>query len=284
MAVHEDETGFSTCDAAGCPKHHGSMNGASAAGAMQSITGTWGSYADAYEKATIDRGSVDYPYKYGPHPDRWDDFDSIYAAAAYFHAMGVGPKLDDKAYQALISYKGTPPASIPFARHDYDRAKELEAAAAQQGGAGDMPDVPDDGSRLARVIAGANAIQARKYPYCWGGGHGPSPGVSSGISYCWGADGAQHPHGSDVGLDCSGSTRLLLVLAGYRDPGPIGSGDFGLYPAGPGKHVSIYYNAEHVFVTVNGRAWTTSVANYRHGPGWTPHTTVGFAVSHPPGL
>src|SRR5947208_1292107 len=43
MAVHEDETGFSTCDAAGCPKHHGSMNGASAAGAMQFITGTWGS-------------------------------------------------------------------------------------------------------------------------------------------------------------------------------------------------------------------------------------------------
>jgi hypothetical protein len=34
-------------------------------------------------------------------------------------------------------------------------------------------------------------------------------------------------------------------------------------------------------VTIDGRGWGTSQANYSHGPGWAEHTTVGFTASHP---
>jgi hypothetical protein len=73
---------------------------------------------------------------------------------------------------------------------------------------------------------------------------------------------------------------------GVPDPGPISSGEIGNWLApGPGEQVSVYYNADHTFATINGRVWQTSDANYRGGPGWTaPRSTVGFAVAHPPGL
>jgi len=49
MAVHEDETQYSTCTAPGCPSQHGTTNGAGAAGAMQFLTTTWPAYANAYK-------------------------------------------------------------------------------------------------------------------------------------------------------------------------------------------------------------------------------------------
>jgi hypothetical protein len=79
--------------------------------------------------------------------------------------------------------------------------------------------------------------------------------------------------------------RWLLHLAGYADQGPMVSGTFAsAYPSGPGQHVTIWSNDEHVFVTIDGRGWGTSGANRGHGPGWAQHTTSGFVASHPYGL
>ncbi len=138
MAVHEDETSFGTSTApgvrdgvnfAGCCA--GPMQFYIAGGASNTIGGhgaTWGGYATAYQSAKLSRPSS-YPNQYAPHPNVYDSYDAIYAGAKYFKAMGAGPELDERTRQALIGYKGTPPASIPFAEADYARAKELQQLA-----------------------------------------------------------------------------------------------------------------------------------------------------------
>jgi cell wall-associated NlpC family hydrolase len=116
---------------------------------------------------------------------------------------------------------------------------------------------------VARVISGGNAIA--KFPYIWGGGHG---------SFV------------DSGYDCSGSVSYALAAAGLLDT-PMVSGAFAKWgEPGPGKWITIYANAGHVFMYVAGLRFDTS---YRDGPFGTrwqtaPRSLAGFEVRHPPGL
>lgn len=59
-----------------------------------------------------------------------------------------------------------------------------------------------------------------------------------------------------------------------------------VYPRGRGRAVTIWSNANHVFIHIRGKGfWGTTQTNYRHGPGWiSSYPTAGFAPSHPPGL
>jgi hypothetical protein len=137
---------------------------------------------------------------------------------------------------------------------------------------------------LARLRRVAAWIQSRRIHYCWGGGHAPRPGPSPG-TYCWNGSGEQLFGAAEDGLDCSGAVRWLLVLAGFPDPGPTGSGEFrDRYPHGPGRLVTIWSDADHVFVTIAGRDWGTSESNFAHGPGFAPHSKAVFSAGHPPGL
>lgn len=145
MAVHEDETTYGTSRArgvvtgvnfAGCCA--GPMQFSISGGAYPGAGGsgaTWGGYRDAYKKAQLPR-PASYPNQFSVHPNVYDSYDAIYAAAKYFRELGAGPQLDDKTYQALLRYKGSPPASIPYAQADYTRAKQLAAASAGGGGGG----------------------------------------------------------------------------------------------------------------------------------------------------
>jgi hypothetical protein len=296
MAVHENETNYSTAElpgvadginVAGCCA--GPMQfsiGGAARNTDGGSGGTWASFRNAYNKAHIAR-PASYPGRYTAHtPNVYDSYDAIYAAAAYFRSLGAGPQLDQRTLTALASYKGTPPASLPYARHDYQRAQQLQSLAAattDNGALGDLGDVA--GTPLERVIAYANKIESLHLPYCWGGGHAAHPGPSPGISYCHTVDHRRAFDTRTPGLDCSGSVRWLLVLAGYPDPGGVRSDLLGAaFPSGPGDHVTIWSNPDHVFLTINGRGWGTSQTNYRNGPGWAEHTTAGFTASHPPGL
>ena len=139
MAIHENESGFSSASQpgvadginfAGCcagPMQFLITGGASAA--IGGSGGTWAAYADAYRRARLPRPSS-YPLRHvRPHPNVYDSYDAIYAAADYLHQLGAGAHLDGRTYHALLSYTGTPPASIPYAQHDFRRAKELEAIA-----------------------------------------------------------------------------------------------------------------------------------------------------------
>jgi hypothetical protein len=162
MAVHEDESGFSRStlpgvasgvNFAGCCA--GPMQFYIAGGASPAVGGvgaTWGGYRHAYRRARLPRPGS-YPLRIErPHPNVYDSYDAIYAAASYFRALGAGPRLDARTFHALVSYKGSPPASIPYARADYERARELEALARRTSES--APQGSSGGGRLAWPVVG----------------------------------------------------------------------------------------------------------------------------------
>jgi hypothetical protein len=115
---------------------------------------------------------------------------------------------------------------------------------------------------VRQVIAAGNAIAT--LPYIWGGGHGSF-------------------HAS--GYDCSGSVSYALAAAGLVSS-PMVSGDFESYGApGPGRWITIYANAGHVWMDVAGWRFDT-VALASGGTRWSQGggEFSGFVVRHPPGL
>src|SRR4051794_5971064 len=115
-------------------------------------------------------------------------------------------------------------------------------------------------SVIQRAIAAANAIATK--PYRYGGGHGSF---------------------QDSGYDCSGSVSYVLHGAGLLSS-PLDSTAFMSWGApGPGKHITIYANAGHVFMTIDGRRFDTGYGG--EGNRWASGSrpTGGFVVRHPPG-
>jgi peptidoglycan hydrolase-like protein with peptidoglycan-binding domain len=116
-------------------------------------------------------------------------------------------------------------------------------------------------SVVQRVIAAANAIAGR--PYVYGGGHGSF---------------------ESSGYDCSGSVSYALHGGGLLSS-PLTSGGFMSYGApGPGRHITIYANPGHVYMTIDGRRFDTS-ARSETGSRWTGtgRSGSGYVVRHPPG-
>lgn len=120
---------------------------------------------------------------------------------------------------------------------------------------------------VKRVIAAANEISDR--PYVWGGGH------RSFLS---------------KGYDCSGAVGYALhgggLLATTMVSGQLASWG----EAGVGRWITIYANAEHVFMVVAGlRFDTREDLPGESGPRWKmaepdPRILSLFAVRHPTGL
>ena len=121
----------------------------------------------------------------------------------------------------------------------------------RRGGGGDV---------VARVVAAANEIATT--PYVWGGGHG----------------------GASGGYDCSGSISYALAAGGLL-ASPLASGGFMSWgDAGPGRRITVYANAGHAFMVVDGRRYDTSALS-GGGTRWTSamRSTAGFVARHPPG-
>jgi cell wall-associated NlpC family hydrolase len=115
---------------------------------------------------------------------------------------------------------------------------------------------------IAQVIAAGNAIAT--LPYIYGGGHASFQAN---------------------GYDCSGSVSYALAAAGLVTS-PMVSGDFENWgDAGPGKWITVYANADHVWMTVAGWRFDT-VAQATSGTRWAQGggEFSGFVVRHPPGL
>jgi peptidoglycan hydrolase CwlO-like protein len=113
-----------------------------------------------------------------------------------------------------------------------------------------------------QMIAAGNAIAT--LPYIWGGGHASFQAL---------------------GYDCSGSVSFVLNAAGLLSA-PEVSGDFESYgDPGPGKWVTIYANAGHVWMEIAGWRFDT-VALAEDGTRWSQGggEFSGFVVRHPPGL
>jgi peptidoglycan hydrolase CwlO-like protein len=121
---------------------------------------------------------------------------------------------------------------------------------------------PGAPAAVAQVIAAGNAIAT--LPYIFGGGHAS-----------FHAD----------GYDCSGSVSYALAAAGLVSS-PMVSGDFENWgDPGPGRWITIYANAGHVWMTVAGWRFDT-VALAESGTRWARGggEFSDMVVVHPPGL
>jgi peptidoglycan hydrolase-like protein with peptidoglycan-binding domain len=148
--------------------------------------------------------------------------------------------------------------------------QETSAPSSSGGGEGSSQGTPSSSSSssagggegaVGRVIAAGNEIATR--PYVYGGGHGSF---------------------QSNGYDCSGSVSYALHGAGLINS-PQDSSELEHYgESGPGKHITIYANAEHTFMVVNGKRFDT-VAQAETGSRWSSSTTStsGYVVRHPTG-
>jgi peptidoglycan hydrolase-like protein with peptidoglycan-binding domain len=115
---------------------------------------------------------------------------------------------------------------------------------------------------VARVIAAADEIATR--PYVYGGGHGSF---------------------QSSGYDCSGSVSYALHGGGLLSS-PEDSSELEAYgDPGPGRRITIYANAEHAWMVIDGRRFDT-IAQQETGTRWSGArmSTAGYVVRHPPGL
>jgi peptidoglycan hydrolase-like protein with peptidoglycan-binding domain len=118
-------------------------------------------------------------------------------------------------------------------------------------------------SVVARVIAAADEIATR--PYVFGGGHGSF---------------------ESVGYDCSGSVSYALHGGGLLSSPEDSSGLESYGEPGPGRYITIYADAEHAYMTIDGRRFDT-VALQEDGSRWADSPGDdggGFVERHPDGL
>ena len=132
-------------------------------------------------------------------------------------------------------------------------APRADAQAPPAGGGG-------GGDAVARVVAAASQIAST--PYVWGGGHG----------------------GASGGYDCSGSISYALAAGGLLSGALDSTGFMSWGEPGPGRRITVYSNAGHAFMIVDGRRFDTSALS--GGTRWTSasRSTAGFVARHPPGL
>lgn len=160
---------------------------------------------------------------------------------------------------------------VEAARQEAQAAQQAEQQAATGnapvGGlavdTGGMVQPPPGAPEAVReIIAAGNAIAT--LPYIYGGGHAS-----------FHAD----------GYDCSGSVSYVLAAAGLVTT-PMVSGQFETWgDPGPGRWVTIYANADHVWMEVAGWRFDT-VALAEYGTRWARGggEFAGFVVRHPAGL
>jgi cell wall-associated NlpC family hydrolase len=178
------------------------------------------------------------------------------------------------AAEAAVAPGAASDAEIRKELGEEERAKAEERAAQQHvltpvaggfsvGGNGTIPIPTDVPETVQRVIAGGNAIA--DFPYIWGGGH------ASFVAN---------------GYDCSGSVSYALAAGGLLSA-PLVSGDLANWgEPGPGRWITIYANAGHTFMDVDGWWFDTAGRSGPYASRWlvSQPSLEGYAVRHPPGL
>ena len=116
---------------------------------------------------------------------------------------------------------------------------------------------------VQKVIAGANEIA--DFPYVYGGGH---------ASFV------------DNAYDCSGSVSYALAAGGLLSA-PETSGALESWGApGPGKYITVYANAGHTYMYIDGILYDTAGRSGVYASRWQviPTDNSGYVVRHWPGL
>jgi cell wall-associated NlpC family hydrolase len=131
------------------------------------------------------------------------------------------------------------------------------------GGNGSLPIPSGVPEVVQKVVAGANAIA--DFPYVFGGGHG---------SFV------------DNAYDCSGSVSYALAAAGLLSE-PETSGTLESWGvAGPGRYITVYANAGHTYMYVDGVLYDTAGRSGVYASRWQVGAVdnSGFVARHWPGL
>jgi cell wall-associated NlpC family hydrolase len=191
--------------------------------------------------------------------------------ASVSHRSASSPSV---AAEAAVAPGAASDAQVRKELGEEEHAKAQERAAQRRvltpvaggfsvGGNGTIPIPTNVPESVQRVIAGGNAIA--DFPYIWGGGHG------SFIAN---------------GYDCSGSVSYALAAGGLLSA-PLVSGDLANWgEAGPGHWITIYANAGHTFMDVDGMWFDTAGRSGPYASRWLVSTPplAGYAVRHPVGL
>jgi cell wall-associated NlpC family hydrolase len=131
------------------------------------------------------------------------------------------------------------------------------------GGNGTLPIPTNVPEVIQKVVAGANAIA--DFPYVFGGGH---------ASFV------------DNAYDCSGSVSYALAAGGLLGA-PETSGELESWgAAGPGRYITVYANAGHTYMYVNGILYDTAGRSGVYASRWlvSPVDNAGYVARHWPGL
>jgi hypothetical protein len=177
----------------------------------------------------------------------------------------------DVAAEAAVAPGAPSDAEV---RQELHQMQAVERAARKQtftavpggqsiGGNGTIAPPPGIPAVVARVIAGANAIA--DFPYVFGGGH---------ASFV------------DNAYDCSGSVSYALAAGGLLSA-PETSGTLESWGApGPGKWITVYANAGHTYMYVDGILYDTAGRSGVYASRWQVGATdnSGYVARHWPGL
>jgi len=197
--------------------------------------------------------------------------DSYPAPASAKHASAATPT---KAGEAIVA-AGAPSDAEVREELAQMRAAERSARQSQQlkltpvpggesiGGNGTIPIPSGVPEVVQKVIAGANEIA--DFPYVYGGGH---------ASFV------------DNAYDCSGSVSYALAAGGLLGA-PETSGELESWGApGPGKYITVYANAGHTYMYVDGLLYDTAGRSGVYASRWLvqPTDNEGFVARHWHGL
>jgi cell wall-associated NlpC family hydrolase len=196
---------------------------------------------------------------------------SFPAPPSTHHAAAAAPA---KAGDALIA-AGAPSDAEVKAELQQMQAVEKSAKQARHarltpvpggqsiGGNGTIPIPTDVPEVVQKVVAGANEIA--DFPYVFGGGH---------ASFI------------DNAYDCSGSVSYALAAGGLL-AAPETSGELESWGVpGPGRYITVYANAGHTYMYVDGILFDTAGRSGVYASRWlvTGTDNSGFVVRHYPGL
>ncbi|HME01675.1 MAG TPA: peptidoglycan-binding protein [Solirubrobacteraceae bacterium] len=172
------------------------------------------------------------------------------------HGLNVDGVVGSSTWSLIgVSDEGTltpPPSALVTQSSSAAGSREGGSTSSAGGGEG----------AVARVIAAADEIATR--PYVWGGGHGSF---------------------QSEGYDCSGSVSYALHGGGLLSSPEDSTGLESYGEPGPGRYITIYANAEHAWMTIDGRRFDT-VALAEGGSRWggSSDDGGGFVERHPAGL
>jgi cell wall-associated NlpC family hydrolase len=246
--------GISACGASQAPSKHGSTKSSGVVPAAAVAPAAQPAPAGAAKEVADPQEANSFP-----------------APASVQHASAATPK---KAGDAIVAAGAPSDAEV---RAELSQMKAVERTAKQAqtrrltpvaggesiGGSGALPIPAGLPEVIQKVIAGANEIA--DFPYVFGGGHG---------SFV------------DNAYDCSGSVSYALAAGGLLSS-PETSGELETWGApGPGRYITVYANAGHTYMYVDGVLYDTAGRSGTFASRWQVGGTdnTGYVVRHWPGL